>query len=61
MDLSMDKDILFSIINMKLRDFYSDLNDLILSEGIDEDELLKKFDEYGFIYDKYSNHIKSID
>ncbi len=60
MDLNMDKDILFSIINMKLRDFYSDLDDLIASEDIDKDILLEKFDEYGFTYNKDINQLKSL-
>ncbi|MGY3776914.1 DUF4250 domain-containing protein [Helcococcus sueciensis] len=60
MDLNMDKDILFSIINMKLRDFYSDLDDLIVSEDIDKDILLEKFDEYGFTYNKDINQLKSL-
>lgn len=60
MDLNMDKDILFSIINMKLRDFYSDLDDLILSEDIDKDVLLEKFEEYGFTYNKDINQLKSL-
>ena len=60
MDLNMDKDILFSIINMKLRDFYSDLDDLIVSEDIDKYILLEKFDEYGFTYNKDINQLKSL-
>lgn len=60
MNLNIDKDILFSIINMKLRDFYSDLDDLILSEDIDKDVLLEKFEEYGFTYNKDINQLKSL-
>ncbi|MDO4604683.1 MAG: DUF4250 domain-containing protein [Helcococcus sp.] len=60
MNLNIDKDILFSIINMKLRDFYSDLDDLILSEDIDKDILLQKFKEYGFTYNKDINQLKSL-
>lgn len=60
MNLNIDKDILFSIINMKLRDFYSDLDDLILSENIDKDVLLEKFEEYGFTYNKDINQLKSL-
>lgn len=60
MNLNIDKDILFSVINMKLRDFYSDLDDLILSENIDKDILLEKFEEYGFIYNRDINQLKSL-
>lgn len=60
MNLNIDKDILFSIINLKLRDFYSDLDDLILSEDIDKDVLLEKFEEYGFTYNKDINQLKSL-
>lgn len=60
MNLNIDKDILFSVINMKLRDFYSDLDDLILSENIDKDILLEKFEEYGFTYNRDINQLKSL-
>lgn len=51
MTLPKDPNMLLSIINMKLRDGnYSSLSDLCLSEGIDENELIKKLDEAGFTY-----------
>lgn len=55
--LSLDKDLFYSIINMKLRDFYSDMNDLCLSENIEIDDFNKKLKEFGFVYDEKLNKI----
>lgn len=56
--LNLDKDIFYSIINMKLRDFYQNLEDFCKSEGIDEEELNNKLKEYGLSYNIDSNQIR---
>jgi len=42
--------LLYSLINMKLRDEFLDLNDLINYYGVDKDWLLNKFSEAGYEY-----------
>ncbi len=44
-----------SVINMKLRDFYPDLDALCEDMNIDIEELLKAMKTSGFEYDKDSN------
>ena len=39
-----------SVINMKLRDFYTDLDALCLDLGIDRNELEEKLGKAGFEY-----------
>lgn len=55
--LSLDKDLFYSVINMKLRDFYSDLRDLCLSENIDIEDFNNKLKEFDFEYDEILNKI----
>lgn len=55
--LNLDKDMFYSIVNMKLRDFYSNIEDLCLSEGIDTNKFNKKLEEYGFTYIRELNKI----
>lgn len=42
--------MLYSAVNMKLRDQYDNLEDLCKSEGIDKEELVKKLMNVGFEY-----------
>lgn len=55
--LTLDKDMFYSIVNMKFRDFYSSVEDLCLSEGIDIEKFNAKLEEYGFLYDEKLNKI----
>ena len=50
--------LLYSLINMKLRDEFLDLNDLINYYGVDKDWLLKKFSEAGYEYVESENQFK---
>ena len=56
--LPQDPIMLLSVVNMKLRDEYSDLDDLCASLGIDKSELEKKLGSAGFSYVKEQNQFK---
>lgn len=53
-----DPFILVGYINMKLRDEYSDLEELCKSEDIDRSALEEKLAAAGFNYDPTSNQFK---
>lgn len=50
-----DPMMLMSVINMKLRDFYPDLDALCDDLGIDREELEKTLSAAGFEYNKEHN------
>lgn len=50
-----DPMMLFSFINMKLRDQYPSLDDLCEDMGIDKDELLITLANVGFEYSEENN------
>lgn len=54
-DLPKDPVILLGTINMKLRDFYKDLNALCEDMGIDYDMISKVLNDAGYYYDESSN------
>ncbi|AWH87476.1 DUF4250 domain-containing protein [Limnobaculum parvum] len=56
--LAMDPHLLFSIINMKLRDEYESLNDLTRSYDIDQEALIKKLSDAGFQYQPSNNQFR---
>ena len=53
--LKMDINIAYSMINMKLRDFYSSLDDLCEDMDISIIELLERFEKNGYIYNENTN------
>ena len=53
--LKMDINIAYSMINMKLRDFYSSLDDLCEDMDISKIELLEHFEKNGYIYNENTN------
>jgi hypothetical protein len=55
MELPKDPMMLMSVINMKLRDFYSDLDALCEDLDIDRNELEKTLSAAGFEYNKELN------
>jgi len=55
MNLPSDPFMLMSVINMKLRDFYKNLDDLCSDMGIDKTELCDKLHSAGFEYDEKNN------
>ena len=55
MYLPQDPDMLFSMINMKLRDQYASLSDLCDDEDIDASEIVEKLGAAGYVYDETNN------
>ena len=55
MDLPQDPMMLFSVINMKLRDFYPSLDALCEDLNVDKEELMAKFAAFGFEYSEEHN------
>ena len=51
----MDINIAYSMINMKLRDFYSSLDDFCEGEEVEKDDLLARFNDNGYIYNDKTN------
>ena len=49
--LPKDPNMLFSYINMGLRDKYEDFYDMASSEGFDADEMVSRLNAAGFRYD----------
>ena len=55
MDLPQDPMMLFSVINMKLRDFYPSLDALCEDMNVDKQELIEKLAAFGFEYPLWEN------
>ncbi|WP_300394016.1 DUF4250 domain-containing protein [Fusobacterium sp.] len=53
--LTMDINIAYSMINMKLRDFYSSLDNLCDDMDISKSELVERFEKNGYIYSENTN------
>ena len=53
----MDPFMLLSVINMKLRDFYSSLNDLCEDNDIDKLLLVSRFESINYEYSENINQI----
>jgi hypothetical protein len=58
--LLLDSYVLLSIVNTKLRDFYSSLNDLCADMGINQIKLEEKLAGVGYRYSKEKNQFISI-
>lgn len=56
--LKMDSNILLSIINMKLRDYYSNIENLCEDLDIDINELNHKLKIAGYVYNSDINQYK---
>ena len=52
--------LLYSLVNMKLRDEFLDLDDLVNYYGIDKKELLDRFSNNGYEYVEEENQFKKI-
>lgn len=55
MDLPQEPMMLFSVINMKLRDQYASLDELCEDMNVDKEELIKKLAAFGFEYSEENN------
>ena len=60
MNIPKDPNMLYSFLNMQLRDNYSSLNDLCLSLGLSEEDILSTLEKSGFRYDSELNKLTSI-
>ncbi|MBR3738179.1 MAG: DUF4250 domain-containing protein [Eubacterium sp.] len=58
MSLPKDPFMLLSVINMKLRDFYSSLDALCEDMGESKEEIEKALNNAGFEYDKTTNSFR---
>lgn len=56
--LDMDPNILVSMVNMKLRDFYSNLDQYCEDVDINKDELINKLSKVGYEYNIELNQFK---
>ena len=54
-NLPQDPMMLFSVINMKLRDYYRSLDELCEDMNIDKEELIQKLAAFGFEYSEENN------
>ncbi len=52
--------LLYSLVNMKLRDEFLDLDDLVNYYGVDKDGLLNRFNEAGYEYVESENQFKRV-
>ena len=55
-----DTMLLYSLVNMKLRDEFLDLDDLVNYYGVDKKELLDRFSNAGYEYVEVENQFKKI-
>ncbi|ERK55251.1 DUF4250 domain-containing protein [Leptotrichia sp. oral taxon 879] len=55
-----DTMLLYSLVNMKLRDEFLDLDDLVNYYGVDKKELLDRFSDAGYEYVEGENQFKKI-
>lgn len=56
--LRMDGNIVFSIVNERLRLECGSVSELVSRYELDEAELIEKMDEHGFHYDPLSNQFR---
>jgi len=54
-NLPQDPMMLFSVINMKLRDYYRSLDELCEDMNVDKEELIQKLAAFGFEYSEENN------
>lgn len=55
MELPKDPMMLFSLINMKLRDFYPSLDALCSDLNVNKEDIVNRLKEAGFEYDPEQN------
>lgn len=55
MDLPTDPAMLYSVVNMKLRDYYPSLDSLCQDMDVDRSELERRLADAGFKYDTTNN------
>ena len=58
MYLPKDPEILYSMINMKLRDTYSSLEDFCADEDVDREEIEQILNSAGYYYNEENNSFR---
>ncbi len=53
-----DPNILYSFVNMMLRDKYSSLDELCICQDVDINELKRKLEDAGYIYNLKTNQFE---
>ena len=56
--LELDEAMLYSMVNMKLRDFYRDLEDFCLSENVELSDFEDRLNELGLSYNEDTNQLE---
>lgn len=56
--LELDEAMIYSMVNMKLRDFYRDLEDFCLSENVDLSDFEDRLNELGLSYNEDTNQLE---
>jgi len=55
MSLPKDPVMLLSVVNTKLRDYYSNLEELAKSEGVTKEEIIQRLAKINYFYDENHN------
>lgn len=55
MQLPKDPNMLLSYVNLKLRDYYSDLERMCEDLDVEQDEISGKLSQIGYVYDRERN------
>lgn len=55
MSLPKDPVMLLSVVNTKLRDYYSSLEEFAKAEGVAKEEIIDKLKSINYLYDKNQN------
>ena len=55
MSLPKDPVMLLSVVNTKLRDFYSNLEELAKAEGVTKEEIIQRLAKINYVYDESHN------
>ncbi len=53
-----DINIMFSMLNMKLRDEFCSLDDLVKTLSVNKEELLKRMEDNGYYYNEGKNQFR---
>jgi len=60
MRLPADPHLLYSLVNMRLRNDYADLDDLVRSLDVNRDELVQRLAAAGYVYDAAINQFRAV-
>ncbi|WP_127478298.1 DUF4250 domain-containing protein [Sulfurivermis fontis] len=59
MKLPTDPHLLYSLVNMKLRNEYEDLDDLLRSLDVDQEQVMRTLAAAGYVYDAALNQFRA--